>query len=123
MVVNLYRLVAKSDKRIVRAQRQACSKIKAARRAFDEVKRDKFRKYYTGYKKPPFDIHHILPVALGGGNDWQNLCLVPHDLHAVIHEYIDEQIDGMNYGETRQVIIPILSTCKIWNPYGNPSRT
>lgn len=117
MVLNPYRLVAESQKRVVKVQRKTFWQIRAMRRQFCETKRDEFRQYYTGYKKPPLDIHHILPIALGGGNDWCNLCLVPKDLHEVIHEYINEQLDGMNTGDVREINLPILSTRKVWNPY------
>lgn len=100
------------ERRVVRLNYRL---IRAKRREFNEAKRDEFRRYYTGHDKPHgIEIHHILPVALGGGNEWQNLCLIDPELHKAVHEYIDEQLEGLQAGGVACVRIPIISRNKFW---------
>ena len=39
-----------------------------------------------------YELHHIIPVSLGGNNDKANLVVVRPALHTHIHFYINQQI-------------------------------
>ena len=60
------------------------------------------------------EIHHIVPLCLGGGITKANLAFVDHDFHAAIHRYINKQLHGMNFGDVKKIKIPILSGT-IWH--------
>jgi hypothetical protein len=65
-------------------------------------------------------LHHIVPVSLSGAlpaghlHSLKNLALVDDDLHAAIHEFIDEQLRGVRAGQRTSVAIPILPE-PVWN--------
>lgn len=54
------------------------------------------------------EVHHIVPLCLGGGITKANLSFVDHDFHAAIHRYINRQTRGMNFGDVRKITIPLL---------------
>ena len=62
-----------------------------------------------------YQTHHILPVSLGGTNDFDNLSLVERQMHAYIHEILSSQTKGMLAGTTRKILIPY-QTSHIWSP-------
>ena len=100
------------ERRVVRIPHK---QIRAVRNQMSHERRDEFRRFFHA----PYgaQIHHVLPISLGGGNDWSNLVLICPVLHDAVHEFIDEQIEDMEVGETRKVIIPIISQRKLWVPY------
>lgn len=53
-------------------------------------------------KLSSFEIHHIVPLSLGGTNKFDNLALVEPTLHAYVHRLIDNQ--GPIRGDSGQVI-------------------
>ncbi|MCB9978308.1 MAG: HNH endonuclease [Rhodospirillales bacterium] len=60
-----------------------------------------------------FQVHHIMPISLGGNNEEENLALVEPSLHRRIHEYITRQTSGMEMGEERPILLPF-SAERIW---------
>ena len=55
-----------------------------------------------------FNVHHKMPLAGGGKNDFSNFILIQNDpYHTDIHKVSDLQIVKMNEGETRTVKIPM----------------
>lgn len=68
-----------------------------------------------GTRPQGWDIHHKLPVAGGGGNDFQNLILIRADVHEAIHCIINPQIQNMKVGERRIVNAP-MPTGPLWAP-------
>jgi len=60
-----------------------------------------------------FEVHHIIPLHLGGSIGWSNLAMVDHDLHVEIHKYINRQTHGMKPYEKRHIIIPIYNG-RLW---------
>ncbi|MGN1063406.1 MAG: HNH endonuclease signature motif containing protein [Alphaproteobacteria bacterium] len=65
-----------------------------------------------GTRPRGFQIHHIIPLSLGGTNDFSNLMLVHEDIHMEIHERIWDGIYKMmkeaGVGSTAMVILPVL---------------
>ena len=61
-----------------------------------------------------FQTHHILPVSLGGGNEFENLAWVHPRLHEEIHQNINEQIQGMRVGDKRYIMLPMMNRL-IWS--------
>ena len=51
-------------------------------------------------------LHHILPLSLGGTNQKNNLVLVAPKLHEVIHDFIDAQLMEMPVRGKMRVYIP-----------------
>ena len=54
-----------------------------------------------------FQTHHIKPVSLGGDNSFNNMAWVHPVLHQWIHRHIDEEIRGLNVGDSRSIYLPI----------------
>lgn len=69
------------------------------------------RALYSDFKLD-YQVHHIVPRELGGGNDFNNLALVRGPFHKLIHKYIDRQ-HRMKFGETGELLIPRLPG-KVW---------
>lgn len=59
-----------------------------------------------------YQIHHILPLSLGGTNDFENLMLVQKDAHAEIHKRIWDDIykimNAEGVGTRAKVLVPAL---------------
>lgn len=49
-------------------------------------------------------IHHILPLSIGGNNHL--LALVPEPLHLLIHQFVHQQTRSMQIGQSQCVTIP-----------------
>lgn len=62
----------------------------------------KFGKLPEGYQ-----IHHIIPLKLGGSNELSNLCIVDAETHIQMHRLIYQQImDRMHENETAFLLLP-----------------
>lgn len=70
------------------------------------------------YGKLPdgYDIHHILPLNMGGTNDESNLCLIDRRLHIYLHKEILDQVRN-NYEKDILTYLVLPQTGKIvtWN--------
>lgn len=53
-----------------------------------------------------YDLHHRIPLSLGGTNALTNLVFIPQRLHKRIHEQIDRQTRHLTEGQTAMVAIP-----------------
>ena len=54
-----------------------------------------------------YQIHHIVPLKLGGSNSVKNLCVVDQETHAMLHQLIYQPIiDRMELGEKAVLILP-----------------
>ena len=82
------------------------------REQFDLNCRQMFRKR-CGRMCSAYQIHHVIPICLGGGNGYDNLVLCEPVLHRAIHRVIDLQMRGMLEGESRLIRIPTLPA-RIW---------
>lgn len=58
-------------------------------------------------------IHHILPLKLGGGSEISNLVLLPNDVHARLHNIIDDQTHGMRVGHRGYIALPVVLECTL----------
>ena len=54
-----------------------------------------------------YQVHHIVPISLGGTNNIRNLALVEPNVHHEIHRSIGWEISGLQRGERRTVRLPI----------------
>ena len=55
-----------------------------------------------------FNVHHKMPLAGGGKNEFSNFILIQNDpYHTDIHKVSDLQIVKMKEGETKTVKIPM----------------
>jgi len=59
-----------------------------------------------------YDVHHIIPISLGGTDRWKNYAFVEKDLHLPLHTFIGKQGD-MADGQTGHMLIPVLPG-KLW---------
>ncbi|MBQ3034758.1 MAG: HNH endonuclease [Alphaproteobacteria bacterium] len=54
-----------------------------------------------------YQIHHIVPLKLGGSNSVKNLCVVDQETHAMLHQLIYQPIiDKMQLDEEAVLILP-----------------
>lgn len=54
-----------------------------------------------------YQIHHIVPLKLGGSNSVKNLCVVDCETHAMLHQLIYQPIiDKMQLSEEAVLILP-----------------
>ena len=54
-----------------------------------------------------YQIHHIVPLKLGGSNSVKNLCVVDNETHAMLHQLIYQPIiDKMQLSEEAVLILP-----------------
>lgn len=95
------------------------------RKHFDVRKRKIFREKILGtlgIKRKDiedYEAHHIVPLFLGGtSTDW-NLCMAEPYLHYLIHYFIDCQVQGIEIGEKRTILIPKKFDCAKWDLYGD----
>jgi hypothetical protein len=51
-----------------------------------------------------WQIHHIVPLSLGGSNGF--MALVPDPLHVLIHKFITHQTASLEVGMTRFITLP-----------------
>jgi len=59
----------------------------------------------TRHEMHRYDLHHQIPLSLGGGNDMDNLVLIDKTLHTIVHLFIGHQ-NEMKIGETKQLLVP-----------------
>lgn len=60
-----------------------------------------------------FQLHHIMPISLGGNNDITNIVLCEPNLHLAIHQFIDAQEKPFR-GNKRHLSIPCQFVGTIW---------
>ena len=52
-------------------------------------------------------VHHIVPLKLGGSNDIENLCLVDAETHMLMHRLIYQPVlDRLKEGEEAVLVLP-----------------
>lgn len=78
----------------------------------DEIRRERRKEYNKNHKKthsPLYNIHHKIPLMLGGDNLDDNLIVMWRREHEMLHRYIiDPQIAGMKKGEIRKIMLPVM---------------
>ncbi len=62
-----------------------------------------------------YEVHHIIPISLGGKDRWNNYAFVRRDFHLALHTFIGKQGD-MAIGETGEMLIPVFPGKKLWDP-------
>ncbi len=98
------------------------------RNAYKDIRRDFMaraqalvaRDVWKQERMHAWQVHHMVPVALGGGNEL--LALMRPDPHSFLHRFLDAQTLGMVPYESRTILIPI---CKgiVWNLSPTIKRT
>jgi hypothetical protein len=58
------------------------------------------------------EMHHLLPLSLGGTNHIVNRVMVQRRLHAACHKFIDAMLDGL-----KAFVLVHPTAEKIWIPY------
>ncbi len=54
-----------------------------------------------------FNVHHKLPLHVGGKNEFSNFILIPLYPHDQLHrDILDKQIENMKEGERRTILLP-----------------
>lgn len=53
-----------------------------------------------------YDLHHRIPLALGGTNAYENLVFIPRPVHTRIHDVIRTATPHLKLGVTETVVIP-----------------
>ena len=53
-----------------------------------------------------YDIHHRIPLALGGTNNWDNLVFIPQGVHGGIHTAIQAATRSMIASQPIRIAIP-----------------
>ncbi|MDR2901683.1 MAG: HNH endonuclease [Lactobacillales bacterium] len=110
--------------------RVAPKKVKALRKRFEKNIRKRFIRYvfrhaifdrtFEKYKHEftierliegvlpdNYTVHHILPLAGGGTNDFSNMCIINKESHEFLHEYIIQpQTCLAESGQTWRMILP-----------------
>jgi hypothetical protein len=92
-----------SVRKVVRVEGSVSNAIRAQ---LTKAKKKEFRRSFRGAPSY-FQIHHILPLSLGGSNDWNNLSLVDPTLHILIHDFIDAQTEHLKVGEETKIKLPM----------------
>lgn len=54
-----------------------------------------------------YEVHHIIPIKLGGSNGFKNLCVVDEETHKLMHKLIyDPIINKLQEGERAVLYLP-----------------
>lgn len=65
-------------------------------------------KMAKGYSPNGYNVHHKIPLAGGGKNEFSNFILIKNDpYHTDFHKVSDLQVCKMQTGETKNVKIPV----------------
>jgi len=83
--------------------KQKSSKTKKERRKYNIMRRKNFTKQEVGVGN---NIHHDLPIGLGGKSVLENLSIMNIILHRVLHRGIDDQIKGLDCCKKRNINFP-----------------
>lgn len=55
-----------------------------------------------------YQVHHIIPIKLGGSNELNNLCIVDAETHTMLHRFIYQPLlEKLREGETAFVKLPL----------------
>ena len=61
----------------------------------------------SGILPKGYQVHHIVPLKLGGSNDPRNLCVVDAETHSMLHQFIYQPLmDKLAIGEKAMLILP-----------------
>lgn len=53
-----------------------------------------------------YELHHRIPISLGGSNQLDNLVFLPHNLHTKIHVAINRATNHLREGMSETIAIP-----------------
>jgi hypothetical protein len=84
-----------------KVQKECCWRQQYARRPLHEPSPDRVQQEFLTY-----ELHHLVPISLGGSNDLNNLAFIPHDLHTKIHHAINRATNHLREGKTETIAIP-----------------
>ncbi len=97
-------------------------KAKKERRKFSGDARENFKRaaaQMLGLRKGVFfnyQIHHIIPLGLGGTSNPENIVLILEETHEKIHKCIDKQIPILKPGEEATIRLPFPKFPMVWDP-------
>lgn len=67
----------------------------------------------SGFEQSDYDVHHKIPLCLGGNITDDNLVMAEPNLHDAIHRYINNQMRFMEPDEQRIIEIPYVPQ-EVW---------
>ena len=76
-----------------------------------------FQAKKCGYLPKKFNVHHYLPLSMGGGHQDENLCVIDKKLHAWIHAYLLDPIyrdSRFDFSEGKKVYLMLPAKKKVF---------
>lgn len=85
-----------------KVQQECCWHQHYARRPLHEPSHDRVQQEFLTY-----ELHHLVPISLGGSNELSNLVFIPHHLHTKVHVAINRATNHLREGMSETVAIPM----------------
>ena len=101
-----------------KVQEECCWHQQYARRPLHEPGHDRVRQEFLSY-----ELHHRIPISLGGGNQLDNLVFLPHNLHTKIHVAINRATNHLREGMSETIAIPYPRGIFPVRPRGRAARS
>ncbi len=101
--------------------RLTLDRIEEERKKFTEEQRWAFRLFVAKKlginvkKLSKYEIHHIVPISLGGTHAYDNLCMIGKKKHKSLHKYIKRQVENLAEGQRATIEIPVPKAPYVWN--------
>lgn len=84
-----------------KVQRECCRAQEHVRRGRHQLTKEQILQAYDGY-----DLHHRIPLSLGGTNQLDNLTFIPRAVHKRVHDEINRVSRHVQVGESALIAIP-----------------
>lgn len=109
--------------RIVDVCRVSLDAVREERKKLPEEKRNYFKLSVaealglpvSTFRRSEYEIHHIVPLSLGGKSTYENLCLIRIVAHEKVSNKIFRQVEFMEFGEKKTIDIPFPKRPFVWN--------
>jgi hypothetical protein len=84
-----------------KAQKECCRVQEHVRRGRHQLTKEQILQAYGGY-----DLHHRIPLSLGGTNHLDNLTFIPRAVHKRVHDEINRASRHVEIGDSALIAIP-----------------
>lgn len=101
--------------RVVTVRKPSPDQIRMVRAEFTPDVKRAFREHAKIARRIRFEIHHKIPISLGGLNNFENLQLCEKGIHGLFHQFIEEQNPKLACGQVLPVRLPLPSGLVICN--------
>ncbi len=106
------------ERRFLRkVQEEICRHQQGRRHSLQEPTLERIRQELQTY-----ELHHRIPISLGGTNNFTNLVFVPHGLHTRIHVAINRATSHLREGMRDTITLPYPQGIFPVNPHGGARR-